>query len=76
MIKIILHDKNHWLEASGYSLQDEARIYDENLQDILDNTRWYLENFEKLKTYRVRWSNYRLKGATTPYKFISKQKPL
>jgi hypothetical protein len=43
-------------------MQEQADIYDEQLKDILDNTRWYLDNLHYLGEYRVDWHTYSRKG--------------
>ena len=76
MLKINFKDKCNRLIQSGYSLEEESKIYEKQLQDILCNLRWYLDNCEKLVVYRVRWKDYRNKTATLPYAFVQKQKGL
>jgi hypothetical protein len=64
MIKVkFCHTNNNWLKEQGYTVEEEAKLYDDQLQDILDNTRWYLDNLEFMRQYRVSWGNYSLKGS-------------
>lgn len=72
MIKLKMHPTNASLKDAGYSLKGEENIYDLQLNDMLDNMGWYLDNFETLVTYKVRWANYRYKKPTTPYRFTLK----
>jgi hypothetical protein len=58
VVKLILHPRNNWLNKCGYSTREEAEIYDHQLNDILENTRWYLDNFETMSTYRLSWVSY------------------
>lgn len=59
VIKIrFLHSNNNWLENSEYTLKEQGEIYSAQLQDVLDNTRWYLDNLEYMRDYRVSWHNY------------------
>jgi hypothetical protein len=74
VIKLILHPRNNWLSASDYSLQEQADIYDRQLADVLENTRWYLDNLEKLVTYRVTWHAYNERDITLPFRHIRHQK--
>ena len=74
MIQIEMIPNNNHLKESGYTLTEEAMIYAEQLVDILQNTRWYLDNLESLVEYRVRWNCYALKSATLPLKCVKKQK--
>ena len=57
------------LKEAGYTLKEEAQIYDDTLQDIKIHTRWYLDNLERLKSYRVRWHDYGERTPTIPYRF-------
>jgi len=57
-IKIKINANNSWLQEAGYSEEEEAKIYSDNLQDILDNPRWYLDNIGSLREYKVRWNCY------------------
>jgi hypothetical protein len=49
---------NRWLKDAGYTVEEEAKIYERNLQDIKDNTRWYLDNLDYLVGYKVSWHCY------------------
>ena len=57
-IKVKINANNSWLQEAGYSEEEEARIYSDNLQDIIDNPGWYLDNINSLREYKVRWSCY------------------
>lgn len=60
------------LKGNDYTPEQEEAIYDDNLQDVLDNTRWYLDNLEMLRSYMVSWKRYpskdKLKQSPTPRK--------
>jgi hypothetical protein len=56
---------NNWL-SNCYTKEEEISIYDEQLQDILDNTSWYLENLDYLLAYRVFWGDYSTNRAVIP----------
>lgn len=71
--KILLHSNNNWLKDAGYTMHDEEIIYDAQLVDILTNTRWYLDNLDKLPTYRVSWKNYHSTCPVVPYRFTFTQ---
>lgn len=75
-MKIHLSNETSWLKGCSYEEEEEAIIYDAQLQDILENTRWYLDNLDYLPEYRVRWNNYSYKTATLPLRYVDKQKPL
>ena len=60
------------LRENGYSLPEQEIAYDDNVQDIIDRTRWYLDNLDYLPTYRVSWKNYRYNKPTMPYKHTRK----
>ena len=72
-IKICIKESGDWLKKSGYDLEEEEEIYDTSVQDILDNTRWYLDNLQWLATYMVRWKQYDSKTPTMPYKYVKEK---
>lgn len=58
-------------------MDEEGEIYDLVLQDLYENPRWYLDNFEDLRTFRVSWYSYekmsskvKKHGAPKPRKFV------
>jgi hypothetical protein len=61
-----------WLKLNGFTKEEEQICYEEQLKDIFNNPREYLDNLEYLPEYRVYWKNYNYKTATIPYKFINK----
>ena len=63
-IKLELLKKSNWLREAGYTPEQEAKIYEKQLQDLYDNPRWYLDNFSFLPEYRVSWVNYKRTKAT------------
>ena len=76
MIQIELAKTNNWLKENGYSLMKEEQIYDEQLKDVITNTRWYLDNIEFMIEYRVSWKDYRRKSATIPLRHVKLTKHL
>lgn len=74
MIQIRRHQNNNWLKESGYTKEEEIKIFDDQLIDILDNTRWYLDNLDTMKTYRVFWFNPKKKNAVFPYRYVKQRK--
>ena len=54
------------LTDSGYSLEEQDEIYSMVLQDVYDNARWYLDNIDKLKSFRVGWHFYNSKVHNIP----------
>lgn len=71
-IKVKIHSQNNWLHEAGYTVEEEAQIYEDQLQDLLDNTAWYLDNYPQLSTYRVSWKNYRKTTPVIPYSLVRK----
>jgi hypothetical protein len=67
MIKTDMPHRNSWLSDSGYSEEEQIALFNKNIQDILDNTRWYLDNLEHLRDYKVFWQCYSRKGITFPF---------
>ena len=74
-IKANTHKLNNRLEDCGYTLEEEAELYERQLQDIQDHPGEYLDNLDYLKTYRVRWKNYGYNTPTIPYRFIKETSP-
>jgi hypothetical protein len=71
-VKIKLFPNNNHLIDNGYTLEEQEKLYDELLQDVIDNPRWYLDNLHSLRTFRVSWVAYgkgRSKN-TLPYRHI------
>lgn len=74
------HQNNHWLSEAGYTKKEQEDLYDNSVQDIIDNTRWYLDNLEYLREYRVYWQCYskkRVNGTnsiTLPSNKVNKRK--
>lgn len=68
----LMRDRTN-LSDNGFSLKEQEIIYDETLDSVLKNARWYLNNLENIKTYRVGWHNYRYDYTPVPYKYVKKQ---
>lgn len=67
------HANNSWLTENGYSKKQQEKIYDKQLQDILENTRDYLDNLQYLREYKVYWGTYSKRAtmtATMPRKLM------
>jgi hypothetical protein len=77
MMKVKFYGKSSWLKDAGYTLEEEEKLYDEMLKDVLRNTRWYLDNLDTLHPFRVRWHTYsRVKSTPLPYKLAISKKAL
>ena len=72
-VKVRLGDSTNLLRECGYSLEEEAEIYDEVLQDVYNDPRWYLDNIESIECFRVRWKDYRTTHPVMPYKYVIKE---
>lgn len=46
------------LQKNGYTIEQEHKIYDAVCDDILKNTRWYLDNLEFISEFQVSWEEY------------------
>ena len=68
-----IHPKDSNLARQGYSRAEEIAIYDKQLQDIIDNPRWYLDNLSFMRGYTVFWKDYSNKVATLPYQYVKKE---
>jgi len=53
-----IHTNDMSLKSNGYTLEQEEAIYDRLLEDVIHNTRWYLDNLEFMRAYTVRWKRY------------------
>jgi hypothetical protein len=73
-IKVKFYGNVNWLENAGYTIEEEAEIYDELLQDVYNNPRWYLDTLHYLPEFRVSWVDYKKQTVTKPYKFVIKNK--
>lgn len=77
MIQIkLVKGQNNQLQYNGYTVEEEGKIYDDIIQDVIDHTRWYLDNLHRLEEIRLSWKNYKYRTATCPLKFVKKQKSL
>jgi hypothetical protein len=56
------------LEVIGLTIDEQAFIYDNQLEDCYNNPRFYLDNFEYWTEYRVSWIDYKHTKITLPYK--------
>jgi len=72
-IEVNTHEYSNRLEDCGYTPEEAGEIYDNQLQDIIDNPKLYLDNLDYLKTYRVPWKDYRDKTAVLPLKHVKKR---
>lgn len=61
MIQLQINPTNNWLKNNGYSREEEKKIYIEQLKDIYDNPRYYLDNLDYMIEYRLSGTNYRKK---------------
>jgi len=66
MMKIALLPNDRHLKQNGYSIEEQDEIYDDLLQDVIDNPRWYLDNVDYLSTFYVSWKNYRYTSPVSP----------
>ncbi len=65
IFKFALSDDSN-LKANGYTQEEEDYIYNSTLSAVLSNTRWYLDNLDKLPTYRLSWHSYNTKNVNIP----------
>ena len=70
-VRVYFRGKSRWLKDLGYTIQDEADLYDQCLQDIFNNTRFYLDNFHLMQEFKVSWTDYKSSKITKPYKFCN-----
>lgn len=72
-IEVTLTTKSNWLRDAGYSVEDQEKIYDDLLTDVIENPRWYLDQLNYLPEFRVNWVNYVKQNNTRPYKYVNKR---
>jgi len=60
------------LKDNGFTLKEEEEIYDNLLQEVYDNPRYFLDNLDSMTLFRVSWHDYRSKHAVLPLKHINK----
>ena len=53
-----MHRNNSWLSEAGYTKEQERELFDKQLDDVIDNTRWYLDNLDYMVEYKVYWTCY------------------
>jgi len=71
--KDICTTKNLLFE-NGYTMEEEAQMYNEDLEAVFADPRFFLDNVHVLTEYRVKWKRYNNNIATLPYEFVNKQK--
>jgi len=78
-IKLKLSKQSNWLVDAGYTMKVQEQIYEDLLEDVIANPRWYLDQLSYLSEFRVSWINYAKQNVTKPYRFSKprkKTKPL
>jgi hypothetical protein len=76
MVDVSFSGADSRLSAAGYTIEEEGKVYEEVLEDIQLNTRWYLDNLPYLREFRVSWKTYRNKIPTLPLKYVKKDNAL
>lgn len=72
MIKVRFAGKSQNLKDADYTMKDEELLYDASLKDVYNNPRWYLDNLEFMRSYKVSWKTYRGSIPTIPYRYTLK----
>ena len=73
-IKLNFKGRSSWLNDSGYTREQQAKIYDDLLEDVLANPRWYLDQLDYLAEFKVHWIDYSKQKVTRPYCFVKPRK--
>jgi hypothetical protein len=63
--------QSRWLKDKGFSKKEQEEIFEQCLLDVYNNPRWYLDNLEYMREFRVYWVNYKNSSITFPYKFCN-----
>lgn len=50
--------KSTYLTKHDYTIEDVEDLFEQQLQEIIDETRWYLDNIDYMVEYRVPWGKY------------------
>ena len=72
-VKVKFRCDSSWLSESGYTIEQQAQLYDDVLTDLYNNPGWYLERFRMMREFRVGWANYKGPGITKRYKYTNKE---
>jgi hypothetical protein len=68
MIQVrFIHSKDNNLDAQGYTLEQQHTLYDAQLEDVISNPRWYLDNLLFMREYKVQWKDYSTNTPTLPF---------
>lgn len=73
LMKVRFAGKSQNLIDADYDIKEQEKIYDDTLVDVFNNTRWYLDNLDFMRSYKVSWKTYRGKIPTIPYRFTKKE---
>ena len=74
-IKLNFCGRSSWLSDSGYTKDEQAKIYDDVLDDVIANPRWYLDQLSYLAEFKVYWIDYAKQKVTRPHRFVNHRKP-
>lgn len=55
------------LSEHGYTKEEEKEIFNQVLQDVYDNPRWYLDNLDYITTFQVFWASSKPRTVVIPY---------
>jgi hypothetical protein len=65
---------SRWLKDEGFTLEEQETLYEQCLLSVYNNPRYYLDNLEFLREFKVSWADYSSVGITKPYKYCKKNK--
>jgi len=65
-MKLNLMKTNNHLKDNGYSRTEQAMIYEEQLIELYNNPRWYLDHLNEMVEYRLEWVCYTTQTITLP----------
>jgi hypothetical protein len=72
-MRIKLFPQNNRLSDNGYSREEEGELYLRQLQDVIDNPRWYLDNLHKMQEYRLSWVDYKKMDHSLPLEYVKEK---
>jgi len=65
-ISLRMSKNSSWLGDAGYTMGQQQAIYEDLLDDVIANPRWYLDQLEYFAEFRVSWVNYGKQRVTQP----------
>lgn len=72
-MKLNLFPQNNHLRENGFTMAEEESLYERQLRELLENPRWYLDNLDNMREYRLSWVDYRHTKVSIPHRYCRKR---